>query len=398
MSPTLARRTRALSESLTLSIVARTAAMLKSGIDVARLSVGEPDFPTPAAIKRSGIEAIETNFTRYTAASGIIELREAVCRKLEVENDLRYTPTQIVISSGAKHSLANSLMAVVDEGDEVLWPSPGWLSYPEQILIAGGIPVAYPCHCDNHFRIDPGELEGLITPRTRAIIVNSPNNPTGAAYTRDEIERIGEVLARHDIWIISDEIYEKLRYDGHPHTSFAQVPELYEKTVVVNGVSKAYCMTGWRIGYLAAPEALASAASRIQSQMTSSVSSIGQKAALTALSVTQPEMEPMLAAFRRRRERVVELLAQIPEITSPLPEGAFYAFPKVSAYYGRRAGGTVISDSVTMCEYLLEEYHVALVPGSAFGADDHIRISFATAESELETGIRRIHEGLLALK
>ena len=398
MSPALAGRTGKLSESLTLSIVAQCAAMQRNGIDVAKLSVGEPDFNTPRAIKDAGIDAIESNFTRYTAASGILDLRQAICDKLERENGLHYDPTQVVVSSGAKHSLANSLMAVVNEGDEVLWPTPGWLSYPEQVLIAGGVPVPYPCHCENDFRIDLDELEALITPKTKAIIVNSPNNPTGAAYTPEETRAFGELLAKHDIWVISDEIYEKLRYDGNPHTSFASVDGLYDQTIVINGVSKAYCMTGWRIGYLAAPRELASAVSRIQSQMTSSVSSISQKAALRALSGETPEMAQMIQAFHHRRELVVDLLSGIPDITCPVPEGAFYAFPRVDNYFGKSANGKKIEGSLDMCAYLLEEHHVALVPGAAFGAEGHIRISFAASEAELTKGIERVKKGLLALK
>lgn len=398
MSPSLAKRTNHLSESLTLSIVAKTAEMRASGLDVANLSVGEPDFNTPEAIKRAGVEAIEQNFTRYTAAAGILELRKAISAKLKNENSLDYSPSQIVVSSGAKHSIANALMATVNEGDEVLWPTPGWLSYPEQIRIAGGVPVAYPCHCENRFRIDPAELESLITPKTRAIIINSPNNPTGAAYSAEEVRQIGAVLAKHDIWVISDEIYEKLRYDGQPHTSFAAVDGLYDRTIVINGMSKAFCMTGWRIGYLAAPQELAGAVSRIQSQMTSSVSSIGQKAALNALTQPQPEVERMIDAFRQRRDLVVELLAGIPGITCPTPEGAFYAFPRVDSYLGKSINGRTIEDSLALCQYLLEEQRVALVPGAAFGAEGHIRISFAASEDELQKGIERICEGLALLR
>ncbi len=399
MSTSLASRNSHLSESVTLVITATATRMREEGIKVANLSVGEPDFPTPDKIKRAGLAAIENDFTRYTAGAGILELRRAIQNKLKEENHLEYGLDQIVVTSGAKHALSGTMMALVNEGEEVLFPSPGWLSYPEQIRIAGGIPVPYYCPRENNFRVDYDSLEKAITPKTKAIILNTPNNPTGAAYSPDEVRELGEYLAKKDIWLISDEIYEKLRYDGKEHLSFAAIDGLYDKTVTINGVSKAFCMTGWRIGYLAAPKRLAAAVSKIQSQMTSSTCSISQKATVEALTCCeQATFDKMMDAFTERRKLVVDSLNDIPDVFSPEPEGAFYAFPDIKAYLGKKAGDKVINTSVELCQYLLEDYHVALVPGAAFGEEGYIRISFANSETELERGLKSLRNGLLNLK
>jgi aspartate/methionine/tyrosine aminotransferase len=395
----LANRTDKLTESVTLVITARAKELAAQGVQVVNLSVGEPDFPTPDPINRAGIRAIEEGFTRYTAGAGIPELRDAIVEKLRRDNNLSCERSQVVVSCGAKHALATSLLATVNPGDRVLYPQPGWLSYPELIHIAGGEPVPYPCPAEQDFRPDREALEELLGEAAAAIIVNSPNNPTGAACTPDEIGEIGALLARHDLWVISDEIYEKLRYDGQAHRSFADVPGLEEKTITINGVSKAYSMTGWRIGYLAAPPELARAAVKLQSQMTSSPCSISQKAALEALTGDSAAPEEMVAAFARRRDLVMELLNDIPHVTCPVPQGAFYAFPDISAYLGRTTGeGEVLEDSVALCEHLLNEAHVALVPGDAFGAPGHIRISFASSEENLREGLARTAETLSGLR
>ncbi|MCB2212472.1 pyridoxal phosphate-dependent aminotransferase [bacterium] len=399
MSRALANRTKCLSESKTLVITATANRMRAEGVDVINLSVGEPDFPTPEPIKAAGQAAIENNFTRYTAAQGIIELREAIVAKLKNDNQLTYDPSQIVVTSGAKHALTGSLLAAVNPGDEVLYPVPGWLSYPEMIRIAEGEPIPYHCKGENNFRPDLDELRRLITPKTKAIIVNNPSNPTGAAYTPDEIREIGAVLAEHDIWVISDEIYEKLRYDGKSHLSFAQVDGLFEKTVVINGVSKAFAMTGWRIGYLAAAPELVKAVTKLQSQMTSSCCSISQKAASEAMrNGEDANMRTMIEAFSRRRDMVVDALNQIDGVHCPTPDGAFYAFPDVSAFLGKTVNGHTIANDIDLCQWLLEVKHMALVPGAAFGAEGFIRISFAASDKDLQTGLQRLKDGLEELR
>ncbi len=371
--------------------------MQAEGVDVANLSAGEPDFPTPPSIKQAGIDAIDGNFTRYTAGAGIIELREAISEKLKAENGLDYAPEQIVVSNGAKHAISNALLATVNPGEEVLYPVPGFPSYPEAIHIAGGTPVPYRLGIERSLRIDCEEIEAKITARTKLLIFNNPSNPLGIACTPDEVREIGALLAKQDIWALSDEIYERLRYDGIEHLPLPRVEGMYERTILVNGVSKTYSMTGWRIGFLAAPPELAKTAAKIQSQMTSSPCSISQKAALAAFSSQVPETGEMVAAFAKRRDLVIELLSRIPDITFTPPEGAFYAFPKVSTYYGLSAEGFEVADSVSLCRYLLEKHYVALVPGVAFGADEYIRLSFASSEEEITRGLTRLHEGLSEL-
>ncbi len=397
MSPNLTSRTALLTPSMTLAITARAAELRAGGVDVINLSVGEPDFPTPRRVKEAGIRAIREDFTHYTAAAGIRELREAICAKLKRDNGLEYTVEQIVAGNGAKHILSSLLLAVAGPGDEVLIPRPSFLAYPEMVRIAGAEPVFLPTRVEDHWRIDPEALAAAITPRTRAVILCSPGNPTGAAYTPEEIRALGAVLRERDLWVISDEIYEKLRYDGRPHLSFAAVEGLYEKTAVVNGVSKYYAMTGWRLGYAAAPRELARAVATIQGQMTSSASSISQRAALQALTGPGGEPEEMVAAFARRRKLMADLLSGLPGAATAPIEGAFYAFPKVSGYYGRSFAGRRIEGSVALCDYLLETRHLALVPGAVFGADDHIRLSFAASEEEIREGVARLAEGLAAL-
>lgn len=399
MSPGFAKRTKSLTESKTFVITAAAARMIRHGIDVVNLSAGEPDFNTPDEVKEAGCAAIRNNFTRYTASQGIPELREQISGKLKRDNELSYHPDQIVVTSGAKHALAGSLLAVVDEGDEVLYPKPGWLSYPEMARIAGGVPKPYPCRLENRFRPDPDELRRLINRRTKAIITNSPGNPTGAAFTPSETRAIGSVLAERDIWVLSDEIYEKLRFDGEQHLSFANVAGLFEKTVLVNGVSKAFRMTGWRIGYLAAVTPLAKAVTKVQSQMTSSPCSISQQAAAVAIGGGDGgALQEMVAAFVQRRDIVVRELNAIEGVSCPVPEGAFYALADVSAYLGGTVDGRTIGDDIELCQWLLDEMHLALVPGKPFGADGFIRISFAAADDRIREGMRRLREGLARIK
>ncbi|MDP8207796.1 MAG: pyridoxal phosphate-dependent aminotransferase [Candidatus Electryonea clarkiae] len=394
MSLTLSSKMEYLADSLPLLISARAKQMIAEGIDVTNLSVGEPDFPSPANVKEAGIDAIRNNFTKYTPAAGIPDLRKAVSGTLKKDHNLEYSPDQIVITNGAKQAIASTLIALLNPGDEVIYPYPCYASYVDLCNIAGGKPVGLETTQDTGFRINPEQLSNLINNRTKAIIINSPNNPTGAAYSLEEMKELSELLAKHDIWLISDEIYGKLRYDGEPALSFASLPGLYEKTALINGVSKAFSMTGWRIGFLAAPVVLAKAVASVQSQVTGSPGSISQKAALEAYTGDLSETERMKDAFSQRKELITKLLRDIPGISFIEPEGAFYVFPEVSGYFGRVAGDNTIRNSMDLCQYLLEDYHLALVPGSAFGADKHIRFSFAASEENIRIGVSKFTAGL----
>lgn len=389
----LSARASAVGESATLAVAAEAKRMQAEGIHIISFSTGEPDFPTPDVVKRAAIAAIEGNFTRYTQSEGIPELRRAVAEKFMRENDIPALPSEVLVSAGGKHSIFNALMAVVDEGDEVILPAPYWTSYPELVRLAGGVPVVLPTTLQERYKIDAERVRGAITPRTRAIILNSPSNPTGVMYSADELRAIAEVIADAGIYVISDELYEKIVYDGNIHFSIGSIPELRDLAITVNGVSKAFAMTGWRIGYMCGPPDVISAASRMQSQVTSNPSSISQRAALSALTQVTGEVEQMVGAFSRRRELISGLLSEIPDISFPYPDGAFYLFVDISAYLCERT-----PDDVQLAAYLLREHHIATVPGSAFGDPTAIRLSYACSEEDIIEGVGRISRGLRALR
>lgn len=376
-----------------MAINARAKELKRQGIDVVAFAAGEPDFPTPDYICRAAHQAIDRGETRYTPASGTPELRAAIAKKLREENGLSYEPNEIVVSCGAKHSLANVILALVDEGDEVLLPSPYWVSYPEMVHLAGGVVRVLPTTPESGFKVKPEDIARACTPRTKLFILNSPSNPTGTVYTPEELERIGQVLLEKKLWCISDEIYEKLVFGGAVHRSIAALlKDLKERTIVVNGHSKAYAMTGWRIGYAAGPRQVMEAVANIQSHTTSNPTSIAQAAALAALSDGAEELERMRSEFERRRDRIVQLLRAIDGVSLPVePQGAFYVFPDVSRLYGRGAMKDV-KDSTGFAQVCLEKAHVALVPGRPFGADNCVRLSYATGLDRIEEGMRRLAE------
>jgi len=383
----LAKRVSLISPSPTLGISAKAAELRKAGVKVVDLGAGQPDFDTPENIKTAAKKAIDSGFTKYTATPGIVELRRAICEKLEKENGLKYSPDEIVVSCGAKHTLFNVLFALLEEGEEVIVPSPYWVSYPEMIRLAGGKPVFLKTSEENGFKITTEQLRKAITPKTKAFILNSPCNPTGAVYKREELKEITEVLLENQIYCISDEVYEKFIYEGE-HVSIATFPGMRELTVVVNAVSKTYSMTGWRIGYMAGPKELASAVSKIQDHTTSNPSSISQYAALEALTGPQDSVKRMITAFKERRDFVVRRLNDM-GIPCSSPPGAFYVFPRISMFFGEK-----VRDSVNFCEELLEKEGVAAVPGAAFGSDEHIRISYATSMEALREGMDRLERFL----
>ena len=395
----ISERVTKIGASPTLKISAKAKAMRAEGIDVIDLSVGEPDFPTPENVKAAGIKAIEQNFTKYTENDGIPDLRKAVCKRLKEDYGLEYKSNEVLVSTGAKSALFHLIQAVVNEGDEVIIPAPYWVTYPECVNLAKGKPVIVQAKEENGFLLTPEELKSVISPSTRALILNNPSNPTGAAYNKEKLMALVEVIRKEDIYVIADEIYSRLVYDGFQFVSFAALGEdIKNKTIIINGVSKSYSMTGWRIGYAAGPAEIISAMSRIQSHTTSNACSISQKASLEALAGPQHEVSRMAAEFQRRRNYVLMRLQQIPGISCFKPQGAFYLFPNVSSYYGKEAGGIQIRNSYGLGYYLLKEARVAIVPGDAFGADDYIRISYATSMENLEKGLDRITEAMSRLK
>ncbi|MDI3521923.1 MAG: aspartate aminotransferase [Bacillota bacterium] len=388
----LAQRAQGIGASPTLAMNARAKEMKKQGIDVLSFTVGEPDFNTPAPIAEAGIAAIREGFTRYTPAAGIPELKEAICAKLKRDNGLEYAPGDVVVANGAKHAIYNALQALIDEGDEVIIPAPYWVSYTEMVKLNGGVPVIVPTRAENGFKLTPSDLKAALTQRTRAIFINSPNNPTGAVYSRRELEELVQILVPRDVVIISDEVYEKLLYDGATFTSVAALgPEVKDLTVTINGVSKTYAMTGWRIGYAAAPRALAQAMANIQSHATSNPNSIAQKAAVAALTGSQEPVQQMLAEFARRRQRMVNGINALPGLSCGTPEGAFYVFADVASLFGRTLRGQKITGSVSLAELFLVEAHVAVVPGAAFGDDRYVRFSYATSLATIDEGLARLH-------
>ena len=395
----LAERVKVIKASATIAINEKAIKMRAQGIDVISFAVGEPDFDTPENIKKAAVDAIESGFTKYTAVAGIAELKVAIAEKFHNDNGLTYKPSQISVSCGAKHALYNLAQALWDKGDEIIIPAPYWVSYTDQVILTGATPVILDTSKFENFAISRDDLKALITPRTRAIIINSPSNPTGKVYSRSELEIIAQLAVENDLLIISDEIYEKLLYDDTEFVSIGSLGnEILQRTITVNGVSKAYAMTGWRIGYAAGPEKIIQAVNKIQGQATSSTNSIAQKASIAALSGPQTQIENMRREYQKRRDYVVNELNAIEGINCSMPSGAFYAFPNVSKLYGSKYGDRVITDSVGFCAYILDETQVALVPGLAFGADDFVRISYATSMEKIKTGMGRIKLALEKLK
>lgn len=394
----LSSRLNRLAPSQTLAMSQKSGEMKAQGIDVINLSVGEPDFNTPDDIKEAAKKAIDDNFSRYSPVPGYVDLRQAIVNKLKNENGLDYTVGEILVSNGAKQSVCNTIMALVDDGDEVIIPAPYWVSYPQMALLAGGTPVFINATFEQNFKITPEQLEAAITPKTRVLILCSPSNPTGSVYSKDELEALAKVICQHeDIFVIADEIYEHINYVGK-HESIAQFPGMKERTIIVNGVSKAYAMTGWRIGYIAAPEWIVKGCNKLQGQYTSGPCSVSQKAAEAAYTLDQGCVEEMRQAFERRRNLIVELTSKIPGLEVNKPEGAFYLFPKCSSFFGKSDGNRTINNSTDLAMYLLEEGHVATVGGDAFGDPDCFRMSYATSDENICKAIERIGFALAKLK
>jgi aspartate aminotransferase len=387
-----------LSPSATLAMSQKSAELKAQGVDVINLSVGEPDFNTPDHIKEAAKKAIDENYSRYSPVAGYPALRNAIVAKLKNENGLDYTAAQISCANGAKQSVCNVIMCLVGAGDEVIVPAPFWVSYPEMVKMADGTPVIVRAGIDQDFKITPAQLEATITPKTKAIILCSPSNPTGSVYSKEELKGLAEVLARHpQVYILADEIYEHINYVGH-HESIAQFPEVHDRVVIINGVSKAYAMTGWRIGFIAGPEWIVKAVNKLQGQYTSGPCSVSQKAAEAAYTGTQAPVEEMRQAFMRRRDLIVSLAKEIPGFEVNKPEGAFYLFPKCDSFFGKQDGDRVIRNADDLAMYLLEVGHVACVGGTSFGAPECIRMSYATSDENIVESMRRIKETLARLK
>jgi aspartate aminotransferase len=387
-------RVNSLSTSATIAMNQKSRDLQAKGINVINLSVGEPDFNTPDHIKEAAKKAIDNNFSFYPPVAGYPDLKKAIAEKFKRENNLDYSPEQIIVSSGAKHSLANALLSLIDKGDEVIIPSPYWVSYLELVKLCEGIPVVIDAGIENNFKITAGQLEKAITPKTKAFMICSPSNPSGAVYSGKELRALADVLLKHDrIITLSDEIYEHINFIGG-HESIAQFPELKERVVVINGVSKAYAMTGWRIGYMGAPLWITRACDKLQGQTTTGATTIAQKAATAALTSDQSCVADMNIAFKRRKDLVVKLVREIKGLKVFDPDGAFYVFPQVSYYFGKSVNGKQISNTNDLCLYLLEEAHIATVPGEAFGDPTCIRISFATSDEKLVEAMRRMKEAL----
>lgn len=396
----LASRIAAVKPSPTIAAENKARQLRAQGIDVISLTVGEPDFDTPKAVKQAAIKAIEEGFTKYMPTAGTPELRQAVCQKLARENGLEYRPEQVIASVGAKHTIYNLLMALVDPGDEVIIPAPYWVSYPDMVLLAGGTPVIVETTEASGFKMTPDQLRRAITPRTKLLILNTPCNPTGAAYSKADLEGLATVVVEKDILVCSDEIYEKIVYDGFVQTAFATLgPEVYARTITVNGLSKAYAMTGWRLGYAAGPVEVIRAMEVVQSQSTSNPTSITIKAATFALSNPADELPMMVAEFDRRRRFLVDALGGLPGVTCGMPQGAFYAFPNVSGLLGRTTrDGRRIATSYDLADYLLDAGRVGTVAGAAFGAEGYLRLSYATAMPKIEQAVARMRIALAALE
>ncbi|WP_298642570.1 pyridoxal phosphate-dependent aminotransferase [uncultured Prevotella sp.] len=391
-------RLNRLAPSATLAMSQKSGEMKAQGIDVINLSVGEPDFNTPEHIKEAAKRAIDENFSKYSPVPGYVELRKAIADKLKNENGLQYSTNEILVSNGAKQSVCNTVMALVNDGEEVIIPAPYWVSYPQMVKLAGGVPVIVEAGFEQNFKMTPEQLEAAITPKTRMIILCSPSNPTGSVYSAKELEALAEVVKRHDgLYVLADEIYEHINYVGK-HSSIAHVDGMRERTIIVNGVSKAYAMTGWRIGFIAAPEWIVKACNKLQGQYTSGPCSVSQKAAEAAYTTSQECVETMRKAFERRRDLIVELASQIPGLEVNKPEGAFYLFPKCSCFYGKSYEGKTINNSTDLAMFLLETGHVATVGGDAFGDPDCFRMSYATSDDNIREAMKRIKETLALLK
>ena len=395
---TLSDRLNRLAPSATLAMSQRSSELKAQGVDVINMSVGEPDFNTPDHIKAAAIKAVEENYSRYSPVPGYPSLKQAIVAKLKNENNLDYAPSQILCSNGAKQSVCNAIMALVNAGDEVIIPAPYWVSYPQMVLLAEGTPVFIDAPIEQDFKITPAQLEAAITPKTRALILCSPSNPTGSVYSKEELKGLAEVIARHEnIIVLADEIYEHINYVGK-HESIAQFAEIRDRVVIINGVSKAYAMTGWRIGFIAAPEWIVKGCNKLQGQYTSGPCSVSQKAAEAAYTGSQQCVEDMRQAFERRKNLIVKLAKEIPGLEVNDPQGAFYLFPKCSSYFGKRDGDRVIKTSTDLAMYLLEVGHVATVGGDAFGSPECFRMSYATSDENIVEAMRRIKETLAKLK
>lgn len=393
MSP-LSDRINNLSTSQTLAMAALARELKAQGKDIISLSLGEPDFNTPDFIKEAAKKAIDENYSTYTPVDGYVELKEAICRKFKRDNNLEYKTANIVVSTGAKQSLYNVAMCMINDGDEVILPAPYWVSYFEIIKMAGGIPVEVPTSVESNFKITPEQLEKAITPKTKMIWYSSPCNPSGSVYNRDELTALYKVLEKHpNIYVVSDEIYEHINFSG-TFCSIASIPGMFERTITVNGVAKAFAMTGWRIGYIGAPEFIAKACTKMQGQVTSGANSIAQRATITAVDADPSVLNEMVAAFKSRRNLVVGLINNIPGLKLNVPEGAFYVFPDVSSYFGKTLRGKLINNADDFSMYLLSEANVATVTGDAFGNPNCIRLSYATSEELLTEALRRVKESL----
>ncbi len=391
----ISKRVQAIKPSPTLAIDAKAKALQQQGIDVISFGAGEPDFDTPANIKEAAVKAINSGFTKYCAVAGTPEIKTAIINKLKKDNNLEYSQDEIIVSCGAKHSLYNLFQAVFNEGDEIIIPAPYWVSYPDMAILAGAVPVIIHTEDKNYFKIEPHAVEKVITPKTKAIVINSPSNPTGVTYTCEELRKIAEVCIKHNLLIISDEIYEKLVYDNFSFCSTASVmPEAKAHTIVINGVSKAFSMTGWRIGYAAGPKEIISAMAKIQSQSTSNAASISIKASVEALNGTQDEVEKMRIEFEKRRNYIVERLNAMEGITCLKPNGAFYVFPNIKALIGKTFGGKSVKNDMEFADFLLDKAKIAVVPGSSFGADGYMRLSYATSLKNIEEGMNRLEAAL----
>ena len=390
----LSARINSLPVSATLAMAAKARELKTKGIDVIGLSLGEPDFDTPEFIKNAAIQAVQDNWNSYSPVDGYADLKSAICNKFKRDNNLDYNPNQIVVSTGAKQSIANVCMVLLDPEDEVLLPAPYWVSYSAIATLSEAKSIIIPSSIDNDFKITPEQLEAAITPKTKLVMFNSPNNPSGTIYTEEEYRVLGKVLEKYpNIFILSDEIYEHINY-GVPHFSIASIPELYDRTITVNGVAKAFAMTGWRIGYIGAPEWLAKACNKMQGQITSGANCIAQRATIAAVDAQVSQIQYMVDEFAKRRKMIIELLNKIPGIKINRPQGAFYVFPDVSYYFGKVLSGKKINDASDFALYLLENAHVATVTGDAFGNADCIRISYAASEKNIRIAIDRIAKAL----
>ena len=382
---------------MTLAMSAIAKKLKAEGVDVVTLTAGEPDFPTPFHIKRAAISAIENNYTGYTINAGIVELRKAIADKFKRDNNLSFDPSQILVSNGAKHSIYNALKAICNKGDEVIIPAPYWVTYPEMVKLVDAVPVIINTTEANDFKMTPAQLKRAITKKTKALLFCSPSNPTGTVYSQEEIEALAKVTAKADLYVISDEIYEKVIYDGAKHFSIGSIPDVRDHVITVNGVSKAFSMTGWRIGYLGAKKEIVDAAEKVQSQVTSNASSISQHAALAALTGSDDEVNSMASEFLRRRNFIYDAVTSIEGITCAKPKGAFYIFPNLSGFIGKKAKGKTLRSGDDIAQYLLDEERVVIVPGSGFGAKNYARISYACSMQELEKAAVRMTRGFKRL-